>query len=544
LGMYSRHWLIGLVWLFSIAQGFLFIISTPQWEGFDEAFHYAYIQEFAETGKLPIYGKTLLSKEVTASFSLVPLSTPVNSNMGNRYTSLGDYWRLPESVRKERETSLKNIPHEFRVISDESGDARPNYEAQHPPLYYLLCLPIYRLFSGSDLPTMVFALRIFSLLIGSLTIWIAFGLADGIVIPITISLLPMFISTVARISNDSLGVTLYSLLVWLTLKYWRSGGTYRLALYAGIAAGLGLLTKAYFLTAVPVLVIIVLVIGFRKKTAGLAIKHLAVLFSTIIVIACWWYLRNYRLYGTISGLFVLDSSTSLMDYFRYCFVVPWRSGINTIFRELIWTGNSSFTSLSKTIYYIAYLLAAVSLIGLIKIYSKVHVQNESTEKETLNVMMAFIFFFGTGLLYQMLESFISMQQIVTGGWYLYATIIPIIILLCKGIGALWPSINRYVPLAIIGFSALLNFLGYFCKSIPFYSGYFIPRFHLQNFFELYNPAGILAIGRRLSINKPEFINPAVVIAVIVTYALLLTFFVVISLRSQWRHRETGIAAIN
>ncbi len=541
--MHSRHWPIGLVWMFSIAQGFLYIISTPQWEGFDEAFHYSYIQNLAETGRLPIYGRTLLSKEVTTSFRLAPLSSPVNSNLGNRYTSLGDYWQLPESVRKERETSLKNIPGDFRSISDVSSDACPNYEAQHPPLYYLLCVPIYRLFSSSDLPTMVFVLRIFSLLIGSLTIWMAFSLTKSIVIPVVISLLPMFISTVARISNDSLGVTLYSLLVLLTLKYVLVASNYRHAFYIGITAGLGMLTKAYFLTAIPVLAIAVLAIGFQKKNAGLSARHLVVLFSTMIAIACWWYLRNYRLYGTISGLFIIDSSPSPMDYFRYWAVMPWRSGINTIFREFIWTGNSSFTSLSKTVYYTADLLAAFSLIGLIKIYLKAHVPIKPAEKETLNVMMLFFFFFIVGLLYQMLESFLSMKQIVTGGWYVYAIIIPIIFLFCRGIGTLWRGMQRFAPLILIGFSALLNFLGYFCKSIPFYSGHYIPRFHLQTFFELYNSAGLLAIGRRLSVNKPEFVTPVVIIAGIIAYAALFLSFVVLSLKIQWRCREARIAGI-
>ena len=162
---------------------------------------------------------------------------------------------------------------------------------------------------------------------------------------------------------------------------------------------------------------------------------------------------------------------------------------------------------------------------------------KSADKEVLNVMMLFFFFFVTGLLYQMLESFISMKQIVTGGWYLYAIVIPIIFLLCQGIGASWIGMTKYAPIVLVGFSALLNFLGYFCKSIPFYSGHYIPRFHLQNFFELYNPAGWADIGHRLSINKPEFITPAVVMAVFAAYLLFFLFFVVLSLTMHWRNCE-------
>jgi len=103
--------------------------------------------------------------------------------------------------------------------------------------------------------------------------------------------------------------------------------------------------------------------------------------------------------------------------------------------------------------------------------------------------------------------------------------------------------TRYAPIILIGLSALLNFLGYFCKSIPFYSGHYIPRFHLQNFFELYSPVSFAAMARRLSVNKPEFITPTVVMAVIAAYALFFLIFVFLSLTMQWRNRETQIAGI-
>lgn len=41
-----------LLWIAMILQGLLFISTTAVWDGFDEPFHYAYIQFLAETGTL------------------------------------------------------------------------------------------------------------------------------------------------------------------------------------------------------------------------------------------------------------------------------------------------------------------------------------------------------------------------------------------------------------------------------------------------------------------------------------------------------------
>jgi hypothetical protein len=358
--------MIALIWLLSIAHGFLYIFATPQWEGFDEPFHYAYIQNLAEHGRIPIYGQTLVSKEITASLRFMPLSPVVNLNLGNRYTSFTDYWKLPKHSQIERQTALRSISRGDRRIPDESPTAVLSYEAQHPPLYYFLAAGIYRAFAGHDLPTLVLVLRIFSLLIGSATILLAYWIAQEIYcssarilcIPLLIALLPMFFATVGRVSNDSLAVTLFTLLVLLTLKYLDSGCARGYAIQIGIVTGLGLLTKAYFLTALPSIGLLFLAAGIRRKSVRLALVRLGWAFLPVLAIAGWWYARNLILYGNISGMFMstLVPSVTVLDRIRAIAHVPWLQGINTLFREHLWTGNSSFGSLSKTVYIAGWLL--------------------------------------------------------------------------------------------------------------------------------------------------------------------------------------------
>jgi hypothetical protein len=121
--MASLRSTVAVIWFFSIMHGILFIVTTPLWEGFDEPFHYAYIQHVAEFGALPVHGSALVSKEITASFRALPLSPAANSNLGGRYSDFADYFRLPDSVRTERESALRNIPRSWKRIPDTSDES-------------------------------------------------------------------------------------------------------------------------------------------------------------------------------------------------------------------------------------------------------------------------------------------------------------------------------------------------------------------------------------------------------------------------------------
>jgi hypothetical protein len=510
------------IWLLSIAHGCLFIIITPLWEGFDEPFHYAYIQHIAEYGTLPAFGKSLISREVTTSFRLAPVSTAVNANLGNRYTSFPDYWSLPENVRKERETSLRSISPALRALTDDSEAACMNYEAQHPPLYYFLCAGIYRMFSHYDLPALVFVLRLFSMLVGSLTVFIAYAIArqmhlpcGNFYLPLMIALLPMFISTVARISNDSLGVALFSGVILCVFNYVRSEGAGKYALYAGITLGLGLLTKAYFLTAFPAIAIIFLTTGLKRSNFRRSLNHLLLLLAACFLIAGWWYIRNYIMYGTISGLFVLSSArpVSFSGYVKNLFLLPWTKAIDIIFRQQLWIGNSSFFSLSKLFYRFAYFLGLLAFLGIAKTYViRIMKRNESGPSGrmgTLDIMLGFYLFFVLGLMYQLFATFAITGQITTGGWYLYAVVIPAVFLLYYGLDALLlTGMKKHVSTILISFVLLMNLIGYFCKAFPYYAGFIISRFHFNHFLDLYSPANIITLLQRLSLNKPAFITPA------------------------------------
>lgn len=545
--------MILLIWLLSIVHGGLFILSTPQWEGIDEAFHYGYVQHLAESGTLPVFGRTAVSKELVTSFRFAPVSTVVNANLGNLYTSFPDYWRLPEAERKARENALRKIPPSHRAIPDDSANPLMNYEAQHPPLYYFLCAGIYRLFSDSDQPTLTLLLRWFSLLIGSLTIPIAYAVAkegrfpwSPHFVPLLIALLPMFISTVSRISNDCLGVTLFSCLILLVCRYINSGFSRKYAVWIGVIAGLGLLTKAYFLAAIPPIAAVLLFAGFKRRGFALSARHMLLVGFVCLALSGLWYARNYIHYGTISGLFVLASERAVSpgEYLGKLFEIPWQDGLKIIFRQQIWTGNSSFIGLSRTIYRSAYLLVFLAFLGIARIYwCRIRKKEFGVcrDAETLDAMVLFCLFFVLGMLYQMFSTYVATGRIVTGGWYLNAVVIPGVTILVLGLSALRPRSGGRIRALLVAYVLLINFLAYFCKAIPYYSGFIIARFHLNHFFELYSPANIGNILDRLSLNKPEFITPGVIGAWILLYvAIVVAVLVAPTLRRRLSAGRTDL----
>ncbi|HET9218954.1 MAG TPA: glycosyltransferase family 39 protein [Terriglobia bacterium] len=229
-------------------------MSTPLWEGWDEAFHYSYIQNLAETRSLPVFGKSTLSNEITTSFELAPLSYGTNLSLDGKYTTFEQYWKLPPVERRRREEALRSIPNNERENVPSGSAQLQNYEAHQAPLYYLLAAPVYTLFSSYDVPTRAFVLRLFSLLIGSLTIPNAFATVrysgtrrHAKIIPLLLVLLPLLYPTIARIANDSLAVPLFSALVLLVVRYCARaapGATVKDAIAIGVVLGFGLLTKA------------------------------------------------------------------------------------------------------------------------------------------------------------------------------------------------------------------------------------------------------------------------------------------------------------
>lgn len=190
-----------------------------------------------------------------------------------------------------------------------SRDAnRLNWAAHHPPLYYLMALPIELALKDRPIAERAFALRLFSLLLSSATLIVMILTArllftdhrsGWVLMPCLLVFSPGYSLHQVSINNDLLLILLYSLLMYLMLKWSDQQFTFRRALALGVICGLGILTKMLFLTAV-FLVAAYLLLDGRCRTGG-SLKKAGFMFSifafVVMVVSGWWFVRNYMVYG-------------------------------------------------------------------------------------------------------------------------------------------------------------------------------------------------------------------------------------------------------
>jgi hypothetical protein len=118
-----------LLLIYAALNAILYSGLLPLWEGFDEPFHFGYVQHLANGDGLPDARTGLLSKEITESLRLAPAAHPVKRNLPWVVT-YSEYFSWPPERRAELQRSITAIPRDYRW---QPGDLA-NYEAHHAPL--------------------------------------------------------------------------------------------------------------------------------------------------------------------------------------------------------------------------------------------------------------------------------------------------------------------------------------------------------------------------------------------------------------------------
>ena len=225
----------------------------PPFEGFDEYAYYSSIRQIADTGTMPLFGKSFIDQKIvryleTAPTSWGTLHPPFEQADRKTYAA---FFKDAKAVDYYRRHWSRAADWSF------AASAMQNWESQHPPLYYLLVAPLMKGTEGLTLPTQVLVLRIFSYLLAFLGLMIGWR-ATALVFPRTDLtagylfypfIFPMFFGEFARIGNDSLCLLLFAVIYSLTLRNIGQSLDRATALATGVCFGLGLLTKAFFIPA-------------------------------------------------------------------------------------------------------------------------------------------------------------------------------------------------------------------------------------------------------------------------------------------------------
>jgi hypothetical protein len=469
----------------------------PLWEGFDEPFHFGYVQHLAITRRLPQLGKTALSNEVWESVRLAPASHVIRFNIPAVMT-FDEFYRLLPSEQFERMQAVSQVNPQLRdEVSKEM-----NYQAHHPPLAYALLAPFEWLFSGMPIPKRVFVLRcvggIASVALTMLgAVWLAseIGLrriwVEALLLCTFCS--QMYYATIAHVANDWLAAPLFTAWLAVACRYLRIRGLRDAAILGGVTAA-ALLTKAYFLLLLPLLAVSV---GFKRPAAVCA---------ALVLAASPWYWRNLQLYGNVSGTVEATNGVGVPQVLAAASAVPWAISIPYMARASVWTGNNSFTNFStKTIN--AYL---VLIAGLFALYCF------RSERKRDVFVLASVAVFIMAIAYATIASYVFTNGRSAGAspWYMQPMLVPVLSLCLLGAQASGIA-GKCLTAALLAMSVYMLGATYAAKLIPMYMGFSGGKVTLSSLASWYMEGG--KTGMSLSIMPVSFVAP-IAAAVVLTAA--------------------------
>ena len=515
-----------ILWLVFVLRGFFYSAILPIWEGYDEPYHFASIQYIVANGTPPSL-QTRISREVSASFHVLPLpwmlrlhgiSPPV-------YTH-DDFWKLTVEQRAELQKSLHQIPPDWAKLP--SPEPLLNYEAQQPPLYYFLfSIPLHLLQYGS-LESRVLILRLISIVVASFAVPIGYLIVKRITGQSTIALaivglatmMPELFIDISRVGNECFALIIYTSLIYLAVRVVEGPSQFRKIPFLGCFAGVGLLTKAYFLAALPAVLVVVLWCYWKWPRE----RRQLFLFSamglvSIFAIAGPWYWHVHQLTGSWSGLArETMASRSPLGMMSQILHVNWISGVKSIVLSHIWFGAWSFLRLPEPWYALFGIIFAFASLGLLVCFYKRFKMKDcgtlsfAPSTGHLIVLLSFCGLFWLGLGYDILLTYVSVGVSSSTGWYMYCLIVPELLLLYYGLRAALPARAHtwILPILTTAFF-LLDAYGIYFLLVPYYTGLI---FHSSASGQV-SPAsvsdlwhvGMAEIIQRLLINKPTSTSP-------------------------------------
>lgn len=336
----TRIWL-ALILLVYLVLASAYAVYTPAWQVPDEPAHYNYVRHIAETGTLP---------------ELRP----------------GDY---PAAYLEEIKAA--------RFAPSYSIDPI-RYESHQPPLYYLLATPVFLLGHALGMETPLLFLRLFTALLGALSLLVTYHLIRALLPdrPIIalgtvgfMAFLPMRLAVTGAVNNDVLVELLLALTAWQLVLLGRHEWTPRRALLLGLTIGLAFLTKLQAYVAAPLAFFawawaVAATRRSHRSIAPLLAQGTLVLTVALACIAPW-LVRNATIYGSNDLLGMVRHDAVAGGQLTTAALIAERGLAGTL-RSLVQTTFQSFwgqfgwmgVPLHPRVYQALAALCALALLGL------------------------------------------------------------------------------------------------------------------------------------------------------------------------------------
>jgi hypothetical protein len=291
---HARWLILAAVALLGVAHSAL----LPPFEEYDSIQYWSGIQQVADTGTVPLRGVARLSADLDfydgpRTFDSSPGQPPSGMTYRAFFSRLAPALPLPATRTYRPGTAL-------------------NYEGQQPPLYFVALAPAYLLARDWSWPSHMLLLRLVSWALAftgfaigcrataNLLMRLGIEPALGLLVPAWPLLFPEFFPDLARIGNN--GTCLFFVgIAWALILRLLQGSDLRAAAGLGVALGLGLLTKAFF---VPITLGVALLFAYfaARSRSWRPLRDIAVALAIAMAIGSAWYLYNYASSGSFMNL--------------------------------------------------------------------------------------------------------------------------------------------------------------------------------------------------------------------------------------------------
>jgi hypothetical protein len=447
--------------MFGVLNACLYSGLLPLWEGFDEPFHYSYVESLWQTRRLPVLGRTLIPNDVSKSFRLAPVSYIIHGWIPEATTY--DAWFLLPQAEKERRRN------ELELLRPEpESSSRTNFEAHHAPLAYIVLALLDWPMSHAPITVRVLVLRLFAAVFSTVLLYFgATALCRALQMPerfanaalFTIFCSEMLYATIAHVANDWLAVGLSALFL-ASLASFAARPDRRSALRAASWLAAGLLTKAYFMAfALLALAVTAILIWRRRARVTTALAGGILVFA----LAGPWYARNLVLYKNVSGTQEEFDGIGIRQTFAAAPRINWAATAGFLARGSLWTGNNSFTSFSRSTLnnMLVLLFLALAAWGL----------GRRLIQPAEQIVFAAIVLFSIAVAYASCASFAHTNGDVPGAspWYTQVLLAPTIALAYLGMSR-WKGFGLVLAACTTALWTWMLIATWTVKLFPLYSG--------------------------------------------------------------------------
>lgn len=470
--LYSRAWWLvaGALIVAFLARGPLYLSVFPPLEGWDEYQHLAYVEHLDEAGTIPVVAaETRVPRTLLPFVLTVPQPSPGLDQVKQwGALSYADYWGSPTRFT--------------RTAGTPSGSPRL-YQAQQPPLAYLLALPLWHTLKATHALEAIYAIRVLNLLLVAAGLAVLAGALPRLVPSFAprvaafalVCLHPLFFENVARVANDGLavatGVAGISLLVLADARTLLTRGT-----LAAVCIAVSVWSKQTSLTLIPPLVVGLLLMGWAEGVpARRLLKVTTVVIGVFSVLVAPLWLWNYQHYGTL--LTTQDSielharGSAVSALVTAAVTVPWSSVTAWVLVPgTPWVGGWSFLPVQETLaalyrWYWSVLLAAAGIGAVVA-----GVRRAASRADTgLAVCALVVICSALGIGYYTVLSHAVFGRPMTTPWYFMTAQPFLLVLVVRGLHALHERLAITAAAALAVLFVAIDIHGTWVQMPAFYA---------------------------------------------------------------------------